>query len=214
MRSALNHPPSLVLPVFRMFFQVTYSLSSFLTDSYENCRGVGGLFPNRNASICGKDPNGSRQGDVFENGAMAGHNDGDRTRPSQTSRLAADAEFGDFGLVAFLLDGFLRDGAQGLFIRVFRRLAMAANHFFSGHDPYEPVGFRCIPGNFHSVGTHSFPPCQFGGDSTPWKRGGEPSGAPEMGCTLRDSSGRGKPRPCKTGAGNPLGERQQSKMAR
>ena len=27
-------------------------------------------------------------------------------------------EFGDFGLVAFLLDGFLRDGAQGLFIRV------------------------------------------------------------------------------------------------
>src|ERR1700741_4075688 len=77
-------------------------------------------------------------------------------------RLAADAEVCDFGLVAFLLDGFLRDGAQGLFIRVLWRLAMTANHFFSCHDPYEPVGFRCIPGNFHSVGTHSFPPMPVG----------------------------------------------------
>ena len=28
--------------------------------------------------------------------------------------LTADAEVGDFGVVAFFLDGFLRDGAQGL----------------------------------------------------------------------------------------------------
>ena len=30
------------------------------------------------------------------------------------SRSAADAEVGDFGVVAFFLDGFLRDGAEGL----------------------------------------------------------------------------------------------------
>ena len=61
-------------------------------------------------------------------------------------RLAANAEVCDLGLVAFLWDGFLRDGAQGLFIRVLRRLAMAANHFFSGHDPYEPVGVALFAG--------------------------------------------------------------------
>src|SRR5690348_9630093 len=74
--------------------------------------------------------------------------------------LAANAEFRDFGLVAFLLNRFLGHGAECLFIRILRRFAMTPNHFFSRHDPHEPIGFRLVPGNFHSVGTHSSPPCQ------------------------------------------------------
>jgi len=46
-RSARLHPESHPPPVFRTFFQVTYSLSSFPAHSYENCRGVPRFFPNR-----------------------------------------------------------------------------------------------------------------------------------------------------------------------
>ena len=53
--------------------------------------------------------------------------------------LAANAEFRDIRLVTFLLHRLLRYGAQGLFVRILRRLAMAPNHLFARHDPYQPV---------------------------------------------------------------------------
>lgn len=42
----VNNPS---LPVLCTFFQVTYSLSSFLSHPSKNCRSVGGFFPNRNS---------------------------------------------------------------------------------------------------------------------------------------------------------------------
>ena len=55
-----------------------------------------------------------------------------------------------------------------MLVRILRRLAMAPNYLFARHNPYQPVGFGGVPGNFHSVGMHRFPPClQFIEHSTP-----------------------------------------------
>src|SRR6266568_1360419 len=91
-------------------------------------------------------------------GAIRNESDGKESeeRFLRGTDLAANADFCDLRLVAFLLNGFLGYGAECLFVRIFRRFARTPNHFFSRHDPHEPVGFRLIPGNFHSVGTHSF----------------------------------------------------------
>ncbi len=82
----------------------------------------------------------NRAGAGRDNGTGLGSRRERRREPRfRDTNLAADAEFGDFGFVAFFLDRFFGYGAEGLFVRVLRRFAMAANHFFAGHDPQEPV---------------------------------------------------------------------------
>lgn len=60
----------------------------------------------------------------------------ERRASSKRPHLAADAGVCDLGLVAFLLDGFLSDGARRLFVRVLGRLARAGP--FEAQDEQAP----------------------------------------------------------------------------
>jgi hypothetical protein len=72
--------------------------------------------------------------------------------------LAPYADQREICLVALILHGFLRRSGNRPFVRILRQIAIAPNHLFPIHNANQPLALACIPGNFHSIGTHSYLP--------------------------------------------------------
>src|SRR5579864_1817587 len=70
-------------------------------------------------------------------------------------RLPLDAHYGAVGFITFIPDSFLGFCAKRFLVRIFWRLAMAPDHFVAALHANHPVRFPAIPGNFHSIDTHS-----------------------------------------------------------
>ena len=67
---------------------------------------------------------------------------------------AADGEFGGDRLVAFVLDSFLGQRPERLFVRVFGKCGMTANDLVAGLNANQPLRLGGIPREFHTISVH------------------------------------------------------------
>src|SRR5712664_1750634 len=75
--------------------------------------------------------------------------------------LSAHAYQRGIGFIAFILHGLLRSRAKRLFVRILRQIARTPNHLFAVHNANQPFRLASVPGNFHSIRTHSHLPLRF-----------------------------------------------------
>ncbi len=67
---------------------------------------------------------------------------------------AADGEFGGDRLVAFVLDSFLGQRPERLFVRVFGKCGMTANDLVAGLNANQPLRLGGVPREFHTISVH------------------------------------------------------------
>ena len=67
---------------------------------------------------------------------------------------AADGEFGGDGLVAFVLDSFLGERTERLFVRILGKRGMTANDLVARLNANQPLRLGGVPREFHTIGVH------------------------------------------------------------
>ena len=87
---------------------------------------------------------------------LAARNECGKNSSAADGLIAANGDLCRVGVITFFYYRFFGGGAQRLLVRVFRRVAIAANHFFAVLNAHQPLGFAGVPGDFHSIGGHRF----------------------------------------------------------
>ena len=67
---------------------------------------------------------------------------------------AADGEFGGDRLVAFVLDSFLGERTERLFVRILGQSGMTANDLVARLNANQPLRLGGIPREFHTISVH------------------------------------------------------------